>query len=229
MSPFPTDDIAEILTETQSKLNKNVPARGLMFPGKLAQQHPFGPTLKKYGTTGCPVEIAEDWTLQELDQAVAYGAHPSAETPEASAACRQEALEKVEQGFAKLIPWSQLRRQILANRKRHTKVSPVAAIPHKSRLFRMILDLSSKGQRRTNTKAVNELTNEDAAPTHSMDQLGTVVQRFIYQVGTLPDSDGPILFAKLDIKDGFWRMVVPDDAHEQFCYVLPPVCHLRAK
>ena len=146
MAPFNTQQVHQILTETQSKFNREVPARGLMFPGKLAQEHPFGPTLKQYGTTGCPATIAEDWTLQELDQAVAYGAHPSAETPEASAACRQEALEKVKQKFAKLVPWRRLRAQIVANRKRHTKVSPVAAIPHKSRLFRMILDLSAKGQ-----------------------------------------------------------------------------------
>ena len=193
-----------------------------MFPGKLAQRHPFGPTLRKYATDGCPVDIQEDWTLEELDAAVAYGAHPSAETPEASATCRQEALEKVQQNLAKHVPWKRLRKLILAGLKRHTKVSPVAAIPHKSRLFRMILDLSTKGQRKSNTHSVNELTNETTAPAHSMLQLGNVLGRFIFMVATLPDHNGPILFCKLDIKDGFWRMVVPNSDQDQFCHVLPP-------
>ena len=222
IAPLSTADLTEILTQTQSKCNRDVPTRGHMFPGKLAQQHPFGPTLRKYGTDGCPVDIQEDWTLEELDAAVAYGAHPSAETPEASAACRQEALEKVQQNLAKLVPWKRLRKLILAGLKRHTKVSPVAAIPHKSRLFRMILDLSTKGQRKSNTHSVNELTNETTAPAHSMLQLGNVLGRFIFMVATLPDHNGPILFCKLDIKDGFWRMVVPENDQEQFCYVLPP-------
>ena len=64
-----------------------------------------------------------------------HGAHPSASTPEASQALRAEALEKVEQGFAKLTPWSELHPQIVAGLKAHTKVSPIAAIPHKSQLF----------------------------------------------------------------------------------------------
>ena len=180
--------------------------------------------LQEYGTNGCPVKIISDWTLEQLDQAVAYGAHPSAESPEASAALRQEALEKVNQGFARLVPWSTLRKEIAAGSKLHTKISPIAAIPHKSRLFRMILDLSHKGQRQTGPnrkRSVNELTDETAAPSHSMSQLGSALGRIIYAVGSQPESKGPIVFCKLDIKDGFWRMCVPTAAEEQFCYVLP--------
>ena len=224
IAPLSQEELVDILTETQSKYNKHVPTRGLMYPGPIAQAHPAGPLLRKFGTEGCPVDIIDDWTLQQLDQAVAYGAHPSAETPEAAQALRAEALEKVQQKFAKLVPWKQLRRHILEGRKKHTKISPIAAIPHKSRLFRMILDLSSKGQCHKGhvpTKSVNELTNEDAAPMQSMNQLGKTLGRIIYAVATCSTDQGPILFCKLDIKDGFWRMVVPEDVEEQFCYVLP--------
>jgi hypothetical protein len=195
-----------------------------MYPGRLAQLHPAGPMLQQYGTEGCPVDISEDWTIEQLDAAVAYGAHPSAETPEAIAALRQEALEKVEQNFCKLVPWKLLRQQIIAGKKQHTKISPIAAIPHKSRAFRMILDLSNKGQRRkgvAQTQSVNELTNEAAAPNNSMDQISKVLHRVIYAVATQPTEQGPIVFCKLDIKDGFWRMCVPENDEEQFCYVLP--------
>ena len=152
MAPLTQPELFDILTETQSKSNPHIPSRGLMYPGRLAQRHPFGPTLKQYGTDGCPVHILDEWGLAQMDAAVAYGAHPSAETPEATAALRAEALEKVDQGFAKLISWKQLRKQILAGYHKQTKISPIAAIPHKSRLFRMIVDLSSKGQCNTNTK-----------------------------------------------------------------------------
>ena len=204
---MPIDDVQASLTETQSKYNPHVPKHGLMFPGKIAQSHPAGPMLQEFGSTGCPVNITDEWTLQQLEEAVAYGAHPSATTPEAATTLRDEALEKVDQGFAKLIPWKELRKLITQGLKRHAKVSPIAAIPHKSRLFRMILDLSKKGQRRkgqTKTTSVNELTNEEAAPKHSMSQLGSTINRIIFAIATRPTDDGPILFCKLDIKDGFW-------------------------
>jgi hypothetical protein len=60
--------------------------------------------LQHYGTHGCPVEIVSDWTLNQLDQAVTYGAHPSAKSLEAATALRAESLEKVEQGFTRLVP-----------------------------------------------------------------------------------------------------------------------------
>ena len=84
----------------------------------------------------------------------------------------------------------------------------------------MILDLSSKGQRKNLTKAVNELTDQTVAPSSSMDQLGQVLGRFIFAVAT-KSSHAPIMFAKLDIKDGFWRMCVPEGDEFNFCYVLP--------
>ena len=224
IAPVTEEELHEILTDTQRKSNPHVPTRGLMYPGRIAQRHPAGDLLKQFGTEGCPVDIAEDWTIEQLDEAVAYGAHPSAEAVEAATALREEALEKVEQKFSKLVPWKELRKLIIAGKKRHTKVSPIAAIPHKSRKFRMILDLSNKGQRRkgqTKTPSVNELTNADAAPNKSMDQLGKSLHRIIYAVATQPTEQGPILFCKLDIKDGFWRMCVPEADEEQFCYVLP--------
>ena len=36
-----------------------------------------------------------------------------------------------------------------------------------------------------------------------------------------PQADGPIMYQKLDIKDGYWRGVVEEEAKWNFCYVLP--------
>ena len=86
----------------------------------------------------------------------------------------------------------------------------------------MILDLSYgvsiDGNR---MPSVNEATNDDVAPLHSMTELGNVLPRLIYAVGTAPENKGPILFSKLDIEDGYWRMVVPADDEWNFAYVLP--------
>jgi hypothetical protein len=39
--------------------------------------------------------------------------------------------------------------------------------------------------------------------------------------GHRPRGRRPILFSKLDIKDGYWRMVVPEDNEWHFAHVLP--------
>jgi len=218
------EELLKALTKDQSK-SRNLPKVGLMAPGSIAQSHPAGPLLQQFAELGCTVDISEEWSLEALDKAVAYGAHPSARTPEAAKACRDEALEKVAQGFVTLIPWSKLRELIKQRKHTNTKISPIAAIPHKSRLYRMILDLSRKGQGRPGqapVTAVNDLTNEEAAPLHAMSQLGKVLPRIIFNVAIANEEDGPLLFCKIDIKDGFWRMCVAGEDEHQFCYVLPP-------
>jgi hypothetical protein len=194
-----------------------------MSPGPLALHHPAAPLLQTFATAGCPVDITDQWTLAQLEEVIAYGSHPSAQDPVAAKACRTEALEKVAQGFCKVIPWSELRAAFVNGYCPNLKLSPIAAIPHKSRLFRMILDLSAKAKRRRQNPppAVNESTRAEAAPLHSMAQLGKVIPRFIQTIATAPLDEGPLLFAKLDIKDGFWRLCVPAEAAHHFCYPLP--------
>jgi len=52
-----------------------------------------------------------------------------------------------------------------------------------------------------------------------MAELDKLLPRLIYSVAT---AEGPILFSKLDITDGYWRMVVlPEDDDWHFAYVLP--------
>jgi len=54
-----------------------------------------------------------------------------------------------------------------------------------------------------------------------MAQLGKVLPRLFYALATLPDSKGPILMMKADIKDGFWRIAVSEGEAHNFAYVLP--------
>jgi hypothetical protein len=204
------------LTEQQSKYKNKF--RGLMAPSGPALEHPAADLLLELATVGCSSHIGEQWSMEMLDAAIRKGAHPSAMLPEAAKQLRDETLEKVAQGYARLVRWEDIK----ANPPPNLKISPIAAIPHKSRTWRMILDLSHgvtlNGIRHA---SVNEATNKSVAPVQAMAELGKVLPRLIYAVANAPDGQGPILFSKLDIKDGYWRMVVPEDEEWQFAYVLP--------
>ena len=54
-----------------------------------------------------------------------------------------------------------------------------------------------------------------------MAELGKVLPRLIYVVAMAPNTWGPILFSKLNIKDGYWCTVVPPDDKWHFAYMLP--------
>ena len=88
----------------------------------------------------------------------------------------------------------------------------------------MILDLSYKlkvGHERL--QSVNEASDKSLAPQHSMYELGNVIPRIIWQMAKAPDTGVPILFSKIDLKDGYWRMVVDESDAWNFAYVLPPL------
>lgn len=185
-----------------------------MAPTGPALDHPAAPLLLQYAKTGCPADCGKDWTLDQLEAAITRGAHPSARDPVAAKALHEESLEQVEQGFARVVKWEDLKK----NLPRKLKISPIAAIPHKSRAFRKIVDLSyALGD----PLDVNTATPNAQAPLHAMDELGKVLPRLIWTLATAPRDKGPILMAKVDLKDGYWRMNVPEDDEHNFAYVLP--------
>ena len=101
------------------------------------------------------------------------------------------------------------------------KVSPVAMIPHKSRAFRGILDLSFYVRALYDKyRSVNETTIK-LAKKEAMDQLGSALKRMIAALADGQDDGREFLFSKLDIKDGFWRMVVSEEDAWNFCYIIP--------
>ena len=69
--------------------------------------------------------------------------------------------------------------------------------------------------------SVNDSTTSPNVPLHSMAQLGQVLPRLVHAIATSPEDQGPWVFMKLDIKDGFWRLMVPETDEHNFCYVLP--------
>jgi len=111
---------------------------GCMQPHPSTQHHPAFDLLLHYATDGCPVDCSPPWSLEHLQAAIKHGAHPSVQLPEARVCLHAKAMEKVSQGYACLIPWSEL----TCNPPPNLKISPLATVPHKSFKFNAILDLS---------------------------------------------------------------------------------------
>lgn len=188
-----------------------------MEPRRLALQHPAGPLLDEWATYGCPTHTGNNWTLREMQAAIDRGPHKSAWLPEAIAHFAAETEEKVRQGQARVILWDNIKDAPPPQ----LKISPVAAIPHKSGAFRSILDLSfslrlSTGER---VPAVNDTTTR-LAPEGAIDQIGHSLKWVIHAFAEF-DTDEKFFMAKWDIQDGFWRLRCQEGEEYNFAYVLP--------
>ena len=128
--------------------------------------------LVEFATAGCDAAIDTQWTMEMIEVAITRGSHPSAQLPEPATQLRQETLEKIKQGYACLVTWDSIK----GNPPPNLKISPIAAILHKSRGYHMILDLSygvTIGT--TRYLSVNESTKPNVAPSHAMAELGRVL------------------------------------------------------
>ena len=99
-------------------------------------------------------------------EAVERGPHKSSLSPEAIAHFAEESAEKVRVGQAKLVLWDDIK----DNPPPQLKVSPIVAIPHKSKAFRSILDLSFRLRLRSGgiLASVNDTTIK-LAPQGALD------------------------------------------------------------
>ena len=68
--------------------------------------------------------------------------------------------------------------------------------------------------------SVNDNSNKSLAPQHAMFELGNVIPRLVWALATAR-RDVPVLFSKINLKDGYWRMCVSADDAWNFAYVLP--------
>ena len=204
---------------TTIPLKEEIGKSGLMWPRAIAKRHKAAKLLEDYSTNGCPVDIGDAWSREHIIQALKRGPHKSAKEPIPAKVLREETMEKVKEGYAKIVRW----KDIMHNTPKNLKISPVAMIPHKSRLFRAILDISF--QLKVNGKKLPSVNIATVirAPQKAMAQLGSVLKRIIYQMGTNFNPDKPFMYSKVDIKDGFWRLMVNAANAWHFCYVLPPL------
>ena len=191
---------------------------GLMRPQlPYATDHDAIPLLHGYADSGCPVDCGENWTKEHIGLMLERGPHRSANCRKAVRQLRLETEDKVKHSYARVIKWGEIKNNIPDK----LKISPVAMIPHKSKPFRCILGLSFTLRHKGITySSVNERTKK-LARQEAMAQLGQVVRRLIHQMAIHRHHGHVFKFAKLDVKDGFWRMAVSDEDAWNFCYVLP--------
>ena len=94
--------------------------------------------LDQWGRQGCPADCGKAWDKAQIVAAIKRGPHTAANSPEAATFLHAEVADKVKSGYAKVVRWGDIKNKIPPN----LKISPVALVPHKSRKYRTILDLS---------------------------------------------------------------------------------------
>jgi hypothetical protein len=191
--------------------------RNEMCPSGIATSHPAGELLSKWSKMGCPTKTGRSWSKEEMWEAVARGPHQSSRSTEALSHFAAESAKKVRVGQAKLV----LLDDIKDNPPPQLKISPIAAIPHKSKAFWSILDLSFSFRLKNGgiLESVNDSTVK-MAPQGALDQLGQALSRIIHAFAEA-DDNAKIVLAKWNIKDGFWRMDCEEGEEYNFVYVLP--------
>ena len=125
-------------------------------------------------------------------------------------------------GFSTVVRWDNIKH----NSQSNLKFSLLEMLLHKSRKYRAILDISFVLKvAGWDLSSVKKGTKE-TSPTEVLEQVGTVMPRIIEALATALLSEEPINFSKLDIEDGFWRMVCAVGEKWYFSYVL--LIHLEA-
>ena len=206
MTPDEYDRHIKEKLQTSSVLPTDLPVKqtigklGLMWPQTpYSVGHAAVPLLHSYAREGCPVDCGEPWSRSQIEELLKRGPHRSALVKKAVIQLRGETNDKVQQGYARVVRWKELR----DNLPKNLKISPIAMIPHKSKPFRAILDLSFqlsvKGIR---FPSVNSATKK-RAPAEAMVQLGQTLPRLIHLLAANYEPTAPFCFCKLDIKDGF--------------------------
>jgi len=152
-----------------------------------------------------------------MEEAIARGPHQLALTPEALEHFAAEIKEKVLSKQARVVKWEAIK----DNPPTELKISPIAAIPHKSKAYRSIFDLSFRLRLKNGgfRDAVNDTTVK-TAPVGAMDQIGECLSRIIHTF-VAAEEDAKIFMVKWDIKDGFWRMDCREGEEWNFACVLP--------
>ena len=163
-----------------------------MCQAGLALHHQAAETLLDRAKLGCPTQTGKPWSILEMKEAIARGPHQSVLTPEVLENFAAEIKEKVQSKQAWVVEWDAIKN----NPPTELKISPIAAIPHKSKAYWSILDLSFQLQLKNGSfrEAVNDTTVK-TAPGGAIDQLGECLSRIIHAF-TAAEEDAKIFMTK---------------------------------
>ena len=186
--------------------------------------------LAIFATEGCPTECGPPWAPEVIEAAKRAGPHTSANTPENVELIWDDISYQRDAGFIRIVPEARL---FGPNTPRELKISRVAVVPQTNRRGRIILNLSAEvdlgveratGRRRWKKRihpSVNETTEAAAAAEQiAVKALGTALQSLLfYMFDTC--SYWEIDWHKIDLSDGFWRMIVEAGKEYNFVFQLP--------
>jgi hypothetical protein len=121
--------------------------------------------------------MGRDWTLEEIQATINRRPHKSALKPNAIAHVEAKVRDKVAKGQACVVLWDDIKN----DHPHQLKVLPVAAIPHKSRAYRWIIDLLFALHLEDGDiiELVNNIT-EKWAPRGAIDQIGHSLKKIIH-------------------------------------------------
>jgi hypothetical protein len=172
------------------------------------------------------VDCGPEWDWSTIEMAVARGAHRSAMEPESIQLVHEDIKYQVEAGFSEILLWEDIKRL----RPRYLKISPIAVIPQKDRRGRIILDLSfpvypekstgARGKRMEPIQASVNDTTTKLAPSGPVEEIGNVFRRLLSLIDSA-EADEVVMLSKIDLSDGFWRMLVEEEQKWNFAYVMP--------
>jgi hypothetical protein len=208
-------------------------SRSLLQPQPLARRllpADLFELLFSYVTRGVPANCGPDWSTEAITIARQAGPHVSALTDENTALIWEDIKYQEEAEFIQVVHEIDLFRDPVPA---DIKISRLAVVPQLNRRGRLILNLSAgvdlpavrtPGARRTTKRfqaSVNE-TTEPAAHQTAVKRLGsTLLDALLYQYEC--PSNWIITWSKIDLSDGFWRMIVESGKEKNFVYQLPEI------
>jgi hypothetical protein len=205
-------------------------ARSLMQPQDLARRILPGKefeTLQSFAR-GVPANCGPPWAPEVVTAAREAGPHVSALTKENVDLIWEDIEYQQQAGFVRVVSEADL---FSGDVHSELKISRVAVVPQTNRRGRIIVNLSApvqltaprkKGHRRHKVchhPSVNE-TTEPAADQRAVVALGTALPA-IFQFMYETDCEWEIDWMKIDLSDGFWRMIVEDEKEYNFVFQLP--------
>ncbi len=170
-----------------------------------ALPHPAGLYLQRLAHTGVPApSSAPPWTSQHRRRVLHRGSHSSA-THQFHDFLYADMLDMVEKRFWVVLPYAALRHEP------HLKLSPCGVVPQRARRPRPIMDYTFTG--------VNQ-HSLPLSPIHSM-QIGHALPRLLQRIAYADPTQGPLLMAKFDLSDGYYRVRLSPEAALELAVILP--------
>lgn len=157
--------------------------------------HPATPLLAQWRDQGVPAKSSsEPWTLEQKDECVRRGCHPSA--TEHGDFIREEMAEFIENRFWAVLPYELIRHL------EDLMMSPTAVKPERDRKPRLLCDHSWPWP----WGSINDTTLPHAPPEAM--QFGGTLPRVLGLTRHANPRYGPVRGSKQDMKDGYYKMAL---------------------